>query len=113
MSYIEQQPPSFSVGCFPAAVFGVVVGMPSAILALMGECIDEDGLVGSCPNDWVILLAITAVTATGCFLVRWATDRMVAARATQDKPIGWGIAGGFMVAAALVLMLFGLLALLK
>jgi hypothetical protein len=87
--------------------------MPSAILALMGECIDENGLVGSCPNDWLILLAIAAVTATGCFIVRWATDRIIAALAIRDKPAGWGIAGGFLVAAALVFMLLSLLVILK
>jgi hypothetical protein len=69
----------------------------------MGECVDETGKVGACPNSGLFFLAILAVTAALCAFITWFTNRVV----TALGPGGWraaaGVAIGLALAAALVL----------
>ena len=75
----------------------------------MGECVDEGGRLGNCPNKGIALLVIVAVTATLCLFITWATNRLVGALAERGWGVGWGIAGGFASGAVLVAVLFALL----
>lgn len=109
MGYVDRPPPTLSLGCLPAAIFGLVVGLPAAFVALMGECVDESGRVGNCPNERLLLLAIVAVTASLCLLITWATNRLVGVVTARGHGAAWGVAGAFALAAALVMMLYLLL----
>ena len=75
----------------------------------MGECVDESGRVGNCPNEGLTLLAIVMVTGSLCLFVTWATNQMVVALARKGRGAAWGVGGGFALAAALVVMLYSLL----
>src|SRR4051812_42787549 len=94
------------LGCLPAAIFGFVVGAPAAFGALMGECVDESGRMGNCPNKGPLLLAIVTVTASLCVLITWATNRLARTLAERGWSAGWAVAGGFSLAAVLVMVIY-------
>jgi hypothetical protein len=105
MAYRDQPAPILKLGCLPAAAFGVVVGLPAAFGALVGECVDQSGSVGNCPNEgWSLLLIITVVGSL-CALITWVTNRVVGLLKQRGQFAAWGVATGFALAAALVLML--------
>lgn len=106
MGYSEGFSPAVSLGCLPAAIFGFVVGAPAAFGALAAECVGVDGNVGNCPNEGIALLAILAVTASLCLFITWATNRMVRSLTEQGRKAAWGVAGGFVLSALLVGLLY-------
>jgi hypothetical protein len=109
MGYRQRLSPTIGLGCLPAAVLGFFLGAPAAFGIIMGECVDESGRVGNCPNEGVLLLATVATTAALCLLVTWATNRMASACVERERAAGWGVAGGFVLAAALFGTVYGLL----
>lgn len=109
MGYIDAHSRTVNLGCLPAAVFGFVIGTPAAFVALMGECVNDDGHVGNCPNEGLLLLCIIGVTALLCLLITWVTNRMARAIANQGRSAGWAVIGGFAFAIALALALYAVL----
>lgn len=112
MRYRERGPRSVSLGCLPAAVFGVVTAFPATFVVVMGECVGQDGLVRNCPNEGTYLLLVIGATAALCALITWATNRMVAALVAQGRSAAWGVVAGFALSAVLLLLIlsgFGVL----
>lgn len=97
---------SLSLGCLPAALFGVVVGLPAALVTLMAECSDESGVAGDCPNEGLFLLAVIIVTGSFCLLILWITDRIVGELRRRDWGVGWGVAAGFALAITLAGLMY-------
>lgn len=106
MTYGERPSPIVRLGCLPAAVFILVVGIPATFLPLLGECFDPDGRVHACPHTGITLLTTIAVMAALALVITWTTNKMVDALAQRGRSAAWGVAGGFAVAVGLTLLLF-------
>jgi small neutral amino acid transporter SnatA (MarC family) len=106
MAYRERSSSTISLGCLPAALFGLVVGGTGLFAAVMGECADDSGGIRPCPNEQLTLLAITLVTAGLCLLITWATNRMVRSVVQHGRGAIWGVLGGLIVAVALAFATF-------
>jgi len=78
----------------------------------MGECVDDSGRLGNCPNERLSLLAVVAVTGSLCLLITWTTNRMAGTLAERGRSAGWAVLGGFVLAAVLALSLYALLIIL-
>ena len=93
VSYSDRSAPALSIGCLPAAVFGVVVGTPVVFT----------------PHQSLPLFPSILVLGVLCGLITWATHATVRMLAAHGRAAAWGVAAGFVLAAALVAALVALL----
>jgi hypothetical protein len=111
VSYSERSSPTINIGCLPAGIFGLLIGAPVAFMSVMGECVDANGSLASCPHKRLDLLAIALIIAAACLLITWTTNHMVRRLTHRGRGAAWGVAAGFALATALAITLFvGLIA---
>jgi|SRR5947209_1335403 len=108
MSYGERPPATVSLGCLPAAIFGLIVGGAGVFGSLMGECQDAAGGIGPCPHRRLQIVLIALATGSACLLITWATNRMVHGFVELGRTAAWGVVGGFALAVALTFAIVGL-----
>ena len=87
MSYLDQGSAT-GWGCFPAAAFAILIGLPWFGMTLIGECFGEDGVV-ACPHRGVGLLGLIVALAVTCLVITRATNRLVAQWRERGR-ISWG-----------------------
>ena len=101
MAYRERPIPILKLGCLPAFLFGIFVGLPATLGIFVGECLDENGRVGDCPNEGSKFLLMVLVVGLLCMLITWVTNQLVGLARRRGHAAAWGVAAGFGVAAAL------------
>jgi hypothetical protein len=106
MSYRDRPVPILRLGCLPAVVFGIIVGLPAVFVNFVGECVDEKtGRTGDCPNEGWQFLLILLVVGSLCALITLVTNRLVSLVTQKGHFAAWGVAAGFVLAAALLFTL--------
>ena len=105
MRYNERLPSDSSVGCLPAGIFAALAYLPAAFLILRSECSQPGGGLGECPNNTVLMMRMLGAVALLSFFIVWATNRMVIAASSRSHPKFWGLLGGFLLSATLLMML--------
>ena len=95
MSYIDQPDRLMSLGCVPAAVLGLLTGIPAIVTAMVGSCV----VVPNCPSRSIDLLIVPIVLAAECFGITKITNRVFSALGRGRSGAARAVLTGLLLAA--------------
>ena len=100
MSYIDHPDRLLTLGCVPAAVLGLLTGIPALVTAMVGFCV----VVPNCPSRPIDLLIVPVVLAGECFGIMRVTNRVFSALGPVRTAAVRAVLTGLLLAACITVL---------